>query len=185
MPESFIRKFCAKYNIGVETVEYLFSLMENRIFDSCQNLADSKDCNEDRFYIITQGVWRGYRLLDGEEQTLWLMCEEDVVLVPTAGYIIESVSESKALCISKTKLDEICKCSHTISNLIRVLFEHQYTNTLNWLTYLCLPTAEERYLTILRNEPNLLQQVPLKHIASFLGVTPQSLSRIRRKIGNR
>lgn len=45
-------------------------------------------------------------------------------------------------------------------------------------------TAENRYKKILKNQPELLQRIPLKHLASFLGVAPQSLSRIRRKIDN-
>lgn len=43
-------------------------------------------------------------------------------------------------------------------------------------------TAEERYLKILREQPRMLQHIPLKYIASYIGVTPQALSRIRRRI---
>ena len=43
-------------------------------------------------------------------------------------------------------------------------------------------TAEERYLDLLKNRPELLQRIHQKHIASYLGITTQSLSRIRKKI---
>ena len=43
-------------------------------------------------------------------------------------------------------------------------------------------TAEDRYRNLLRDEPNIALRAPLKHIASYLGVTPESLSRIRKKI---
>lgn len=43
-------------------------------------------------------------------------------------------------------------------------------------------TAEERYLNLFIDRPKLLQQIPLKYIASYIGVTPQALSRIRKRI---
>lgn len=181
--EPFLDTFCLKYNLKHTDVQCLVELMETKIFSNGETILDLNA--NDMFYIITEGIWRGYRMLDGEEQTLWLMCKDDVVLIPSIGYTVESISESKAFCIAKSILDNICKKSHTISNILRTLFEFQYLNTMNWLTYLCLPTAEERYLTLLQNEPQVLQNVPLKYIASFLGITPQSLSRIRRKIGEK
>ena len=42
-------------------------------------------------------------------------------------------------------------------------------------------TAEERYANLLKNRPDILQQAPLKHIASYLGITDTSLSRIRKE----
>ncbi|MEM9676235.1 MAG: Crp/Fnr family transcriptional regulator [Bacteroidota bacterium] len=46
-------------------------------------------------------------------------------------------------------------------------------------------TAENRYLKLLNNQPELLQRIPLKHLASYLGIAPQSLSRIRKKVSAR
>ena len=43
-------------------------------------------------------------------------------------------------------------------------------------------TAEERYRRLLQDEPEIALRAPLKHIASYLGVTPESLSRIRKKL---
>jgi len=43
-------------------------------------------------------------------------------------------------------------------------------------------TAEERYLSLFSDRPKLLKQIPLKYIASYIGVTPQALSRIRKRI---
>jgi ribosomal protein L10 len=43
-------------------------------------------------------------------------------------------------------------------------------------------TAEQRYLNLFEEQPHLIQKVPLKYIASYIGITPQALSRIRRRI---
>ena len=47
---------------------------------------------------------------------------------------------------------------------------------------LLLKTAEQRYLDLMEKQPDLIQRTPQKHVASYLGITTQSLSRIRRKI---
>ncbi len=43
-------------------------------------------------------------------------------------------------------------------------------------------TAEDRYFKLLNNQPSLVQRIPLKYLASYLGIAPQSLSRIRKKV---
>jgi CRP-like cAMP-binding protein len=47
---------------------------------------------------------------------------------------------------------------------------------------LLIQSAQERYLNLFTEQPELLQFIPLKHIASYIGVTPQALSRIRKRI---
>ena len=58
------------------------------------------------------------------------------------------------------------------------LFIHKQQQQLDILTQ----TAEERYKLLLKKQPRIIQRVPLKHIASYLGINPVSLSRIRKKI---
>lgn len=69
-----------------------------------------------------------------------------------------------------------------LANLGRRLMEQQLLSTENWLISAGSPKAKERYLTLIKEHPELLQNVPLKHIASYLWITPQSLSRIRGEI---
>lgn len=168
--------------MSVEQAKALFSVMETKQIACCEDLSAHTISGQDVFYIITKGIWRSYRLLDGEERTLWFLSESDIVVMPNSSYQIEAISDSETLCISKTMLDEMCQQSHTAAKLVKALFEKEYNDTLNWLLYLSLPTAEDRYLAILKNEPNIAQQVPLKYIASYLGIRPQSLSRIRRDL---
>lgn len=62
--------------------------------------------------------------------------------------------------------------------------DHQFLQQENWLISSGSPRAKERYLNLIKETPELLQYVPLKHIASYLWITPQSLSRIRAKIAS-
>lgn len=73
--------------------------------------------------------------------------------------------------------------THSVGNLIgRLTVEKLYVEKLNREFSLLSETAEERYLSLLKERPDLFQKIPLKHIASYIGITPQALSRIRKRI---
>lgn len=64
------------------------------------------------------------------------------------------------------------------SSLFQQLFLIKTNRELSLLT----KSAEERYLDLFRFSPHLIQEIPLKYLSSFIGITPQALSRIRRRI---
>lgn len=79
-------------------------------------------------------------------------------------------------------LQEVYRTS-PVGNLIgRLTIESIYIEKLNKEFSFLSESAEERYLKLMKEQPDLFQQIPLKHIASYMGITPQALSRIRRRI---
>lgn len=92
--------------------------------------------------------------------------------------------DSVAYCISRTALNQLFASSIGLANLGLRLMDHQFLQQENWLISSRSPRAKERYLNLIKETPELLQYVPLKHIASYLWITPQSLSRIRAKIAS-
>ena len=68
------------------------------------------------------------------------------------------------------------------STFIRLLVQEVQTYTEEILEALQTQTAEQRYKMLLQQDADLVQRVPLKHLASYLGIAPQSLSRIRKKM---
>ena len=86
----------------------------------------------------------------------------------------------QAYCISKAKLEALFAHSIEVANFGRKIFEREILSVdASTLAYGTPPTAKERYLTLMEENPELLQDVPLKYLASYLYITPQSLSRIR------
>lgn len=92
---------------------------------------------------------------------------------------IEAMCDSVAYSISRATLNQLYHSSIGLANLGLRLMDHQLLLQENWLINSGSPRAEERYLTLIKETPELLQYVPLKYIASYLWITPQSLSRIR------
>ena len=88
------------------------------------------------------------------------------------------MTESEAICISKEELHKLFYSSVAMANLGRRMLENFILLYENWLMDLWKQNAFERYMTLLDEYPEVIMQVPMKYIASYLGVTVQSLSRI-------
>lgn len=94
-----------------------------------------------------------------------------------------ALEKSLALQISKTNMN-ILKETPIGKTLFLIGEQNDNAKREKQRMDLMTKTAEERYLDLLENRKDILTRVPQKHIASFLGITKQSLSRIRRKISN-
>ena len=188
MMETFIQKFCEKYNLPLNPSIRLLDRMEKSTFRKGDCLVREGERNSN-FYIIGKGIWRGHYLYDGVDVSVWFASPGEAVF-STWGYVenmpslvtIEAVCDSEIYGISKSELEEFFSSSLELANLGRHLFEKQFLGIEDWIIRGGRPRAEERYLTLLEETPDLLQCVPLKYLASYLWITPQSLSRIRAKI---
>lgn len=183
--ETFKEKFRSRYHLSEADVLALLSHMEE-VHLKKREVIVNEGVKNTNLYLIRQGIWRGHYLKDGVDTTIWFASEGEAAF-SVWGYVdnsysqisIEAMSDSIAYCISGTKLNELYSTSIGLANLGRRLMEHQLLTTENWLLSAGSPRAKERYLTLIKETPELLQYVPLKYIASYLWITPQSLSRIR------
>jgi CRP-like cAMP-binding protein len=92
---------------------------------------------------------------------------------------IQMLEDSEVVAISATALFRLYNDHPDIERLFRKIFEAGYVDTINRIESLQFHSAEERYRDLLDASPDVLLRVPLKYIASYLGITPVSLSRIR------
>jgi CRP-like cAMP-binding protein len=98
---------------------------------------------------------------------------------------IETLEPSVLHWISKENLDKILEETMEIPEMRKwmmdALFERQ-ANYMHHFVSLIRDTPTERYLSLIKDKPHILQRVPQQYIASYLGITPVSLSRIRKKV---
>ena len=187
--ETFEEKFQNRYQLSEADISALLSHMEEVRFKKKEVIVQEGTKNTN-LYLIQEGIWRGPYLKDGVDTSIWFASKGEATF-SVWGYAdnsysqisIEAMSDSIAYCISKTALNELYSTSIGLANLGRRLMEHQLLTTENWLISAGSPRAKERYLTLIKETPELLLHVPLKYIASYLWITPQSLSRIRAGIG--
>lgn len=183
--EAMIQKFCRRYKLPEKSLHELLSHMTEYHFTKGELIVNEGERNAN-FYIIRKGMWRAYCMMDGTESSLWFAGKGEIGF-SSWGYVnnelsqinIESVNESIAYGIAKADLEDLFNSSIEWANFGRKMFEQEIANIDNYTVAYGTPSAKERYLTLVEENPELLQDVPLKHLASYLYMTPQSLSRIR------
>ncbi|WP_044656736.1 Crp/Fnr family transcriptional regulator [Bacteroides congonensis] len=188
--KAFIEKLCNKYKVSETDIQALLDCMEEVHFKK-KSLIVREGAKNSNLYFIKEGIWRAYYHKDGVDSTIWFASEGEAAF-SVWGYVengyslinIEAMCDSVAYCISRTALNHLFASSIGLANLGISLMNHQMLLQENWLISSGSPRAKERYLTLIKDTPELLQYVPLKHIASYLWITPQSLSRIRAEIAN-
>ena len=189
--EVFIEKFCRRYNLSETDVKALTEQMQEVRFRKKEAIVIEGERNSN-LYLIKEGIWRGHYLRDGVDISLWFAFQGDSIF-SSWGYVaglpslvsIEAMSDSRVYRISKSKLETFFSSSVLFANIGRVIFERQFLDMENWMINGGAAQAKQRYLTLLEQNPDLLQYVPLKHIASYLFITPQSLSRIRAELSKK
>jgi CRP-like cAMP-binding protein len=139
-------------------------------------------------YFILKGCIRSYLLKNGEDKTIDFFIEEDPVL--PVGYGKDSLSTHFLECMEDTvavvstpdqeeqTLSEYPELKSVCLAMSEIMAEKLQENMARYKT----SSPEERYKDLIEKRPDLLQRIPQYQIASYLGVKPESLSRIRKRI---
>lgn len=143
-------------------------------------------------YFVIKGCLRQYKLVDGEEKTTGFFLEGQPV-VSYSSYLQKKPSEFNLSCEEdcvlvigdRDKELELHQKYPKLGELTFALMLQDYKKAENYIALLNTYKPEDRYLMLLKNQPELLHRVPLHHIASFIGVTPESFSRIRKRVTNK
>lgn len=141
---------------------------------------------------VAQGLFRMVFHVDGEERTKDFQNEgqftgslASLLISSPARFSVVAMEPSVLLEISRERLFDLSDRFPVWDRLRRNHAEQLFLYKEAREASLLLDSPEERYLHFLRERPDLVQRVPLKHIASYLGVTPEALSRIRRRVVRR
>lgn len=141
---------------------------------------------EDSIYLIRKGIVRAYAHYEGNEITFWFGQEGDAILSMRSyveskeGYEdIELLENCELYQIDFQQLQQLYNEDLYIANWGRKLAEKELIKTENRLISRQSKPAIEKYKDLLLHHADLVKRVQLTHIASYLGITPVSLSRIR------
>ncbi len=140
-------------------------------------------------YFIMEGCVREYLVIDGEEKTTNFFTEEQWV-ISLNNFSAQNPSENNLVCVEDTTVSlgneeqaqAIFKKFPRFETISRAIVEAEFAGQKKLLTSYLTDTPEQRYLFLLKSRPDIFQRVPQYQIASYLGVKPESLSRIRKRI---
>lgn len=137
-------------------------------------------------YLVAQGVVRAYCYAKGRDITFWIG-EEGTVALSLQSYIngragyenITTLEDCALYRIASQDLHTLYRQDIHLANWGRVFAEKEILRAEKSLIPQLFTTGRERYETLLTEQPHLLNRIPLENLASYLGLTPVSLSRIR------
>lgn len=140
-------------------------------------------------YFINKGLLRLFYSKEGEEITGYIFREglfassyDSFLREVSSIQTLECLEDSELLVISKTDLDTLYQRMPAMNILTRKVAEQRFINAQLILSSFILDSPEERYRKFAKDNSDLLNRVPQHYIASFLGITPVSLSRIRKRL---
>ncbi len=137
-------------------------------------------------YYIVKGCARAYYVKEDKEITDWFAFENEFICsihsffnsVPSPHYI-EILEDSILLEVTRTDAQSLSDKYHNFEKLQKEVVVHTLLKLQNRVEGLLFETAYNRYQNLLAAQPDITQRVPLTHIASHLGITLETLSRIR------
>lgn len=141
-------------------------------------------------YFVVSGFVRLFHYNDkGDEVTTHINCPPGFITsyVSFSGRKksdenLECVTECELLRITKADLDLLIQKSPSFKDFSILVFQQSLSYNEKRSKELATLTAEQRYLKLMKEHPEILHNVPMQYIASFLGMNPKSLSRIRKQI---
>jgi len=141
-----------------------------------------------KLWFIQEGLVRAYRIVDSKDFTFFFFTAqnfatdyESFLTEKSSPLFFETLTEVRYREFSKSTVESLYRANPRYEYLGRIMAERAYLSATERLKQFQTETLEQRYEKLLQRAPELFQQIPQYHIASYLGVSPQSLSRIRAK----
>jgi len=139
-------------------------------------------------YFVIEGVMRIFYLYDGEEICIGFSYDDTIICsYPSfisnhpSEYYIQALTDLKLVGINRKDFYEFMDTSSNMERCWRMFTEEALLGKIKRETEMLTFTPEERYERLSKRSPHLFQLVPQKYIASYLGMKPETLSRVKRK----
>lgn len=147
---------------------------ENMIFVErglLRSFADDKDGSEHVMQFATEGWWIS-------DTASFLTREE-------SKYHIEALEESELFLMTKQSMEQIMDIVPQMQRYFLTLMQNHIIALQRRINVVQSMSAEETYLALMNVNPDLINRAPQQYIASYLGITPETLSRVRKQVSNR
>ncbi|QNR25183.1 Crp/Fnr family transcriptional regulator [Croceimicrobium hydrocarbonivorans] len=188
MENKFVSYFSSISPLSPDEAQAIAGSMQTRSFKKGDFLLKEGQISGSTYFIL-EGCIREYILTDGEEKTTNFYTEEQWA-ISLNSFDQQIPAKHNWICAEDCEVvqgDEeqaqaIFKKFPRFETLSRTIMEAAFAEQREALNSYYTDSPEERYLKLLKSRPSLLQRIPQYQIASYIGVKPESLSRIRKRI---
>lgn len=188
-----VRKNISKHiQLSEKEFNYFTSVLKKKKLRKKQFLLEEGEvCSNECF--VTKGCLRLYHLDDnGKEHILqfaiadWWIADQYSFLTGLPSHnFIDALDDSEVLLIEKPLLEKLFNEVPKFERFFRIAFQNSYIALQRRLLSNISQSAEERYKNFIKRYPDIEQKVPQHQVASYLGIKPESLSRLRKQLAGK
>jgi CRP-like cAMP-binding protein len=187
MYESIFQNIGKHIQLDESEAAYFVSLLKHKIVRKRQFLLQSGEVAKYETFVV-KGLLRAYTIdKSGYEHVVMFAMEEWWVsdlysfLTQTPGnQNIDALEDTEVLQIEKSDLEKLYLQVPKFDRFFRILLQNAFIANQQRIIASISQTAEEQYLAFIKKYPSLEQRIPQHQMASYLGITPETISRIRR-----
>ncbi|MGC4020944.1 MAG: Crp/Fnr family transcriptional regulator [Cyclobacteriaceae bacterium] len=170
-------------------MELLMSILENRTIKKHEYLLKEGEVSQNVYFLI-DGFFRMYYIDHTGSEINYRFTDRNNFFVDFQSFVTQKPSHfywqamenSEMLALPYNKIQDAYASSPAWSNFGRHIAEHVYLQLNERVEMLLFMSPEERYLHLLKTRPQIFTQVSQFHLSSYLGIKPESLSRLRKRL---
>lgn len=186
MENKLINYFQKMTNLSVSEINALAKSMVIKECEKGSYLVKEGQLSIDTYFVLS-GCIRQFKLIDGNDITTnfyteeqWIISFELAEISSPCDYNLICVEDSAVVVGNEQKAKEIFEEFPHLEIISRKIMESVFAEQQSFLTTFITDKPEHRYLNLLKSRPDIFQRVPQYDIATYIGVKPESLSRIRK-----
>ena len=169
--------------------EYYCSCLKRRVVKRKEHYLQAGDISRATAYV-NSGCLRQYFVGDHGKEIIiqfaledwWIGDLESFHYEKPSTFYIQALEESELMLLSRKDFLRICRELPKYKTFHDEKVQRNHFATLKRLSMAKLGTPEEKYLLLMKEQPQLFQRIPLHYIASYLSIEPESLSRLRKRL---
>jgi len=169
--------------------EFYCSLLKKRIVKKREHYLQAGDISRATAYV-NSGCLRQYIIGDHSKEIIiqfaledyWIGDLESFHFEKPSTFYIQALEDSELMLLSRENFLRVCEELPKYKTFHDGKVQRNHFATLKRLSIAKLGTPEEKYLLLMKEQPQLFQRIPLHHIASYLSIEPESLSRLRKRL---
>jgi len=191
MPDKFKNYLQTKISLTDAQFELISKDLKIKTFEKNELVLSQGDTSS-KTYFVLEGLMRSYSIdSKGKAHVIqfapegWWISERNSMFNQASDFYVDAIEATKAVVIPKDYFTVGAQHVAGFNELNNTMLNNAIRFMQKRINMLLSATAEERYLDFIRLYPNLTLRVPQWMIASYLGITPESLSRVRKDLANK
>jgi len=177
--------------LNEQEIRLLLNAVEKKVYQK-NELIFTEGKTSDEIYFVTKGCVRLFYNVDGIDKTAFFYTEGQFICAGESyTYNIpaienyQAIEQTELFIFGKSDIEPLLKEVPKFEIIARMATENELITCQKVIASFVTKSAEERYVDLLNTQGELFQRVPQQYIASFLGVSPETLSRIKVRVFNR